>query len=88
MDGKYTVEASTMSRSSTHNKENIMQSTERVLMDKVKETKGAVRYEEANWRDDPNYLIGTLYLRKHALMQQLGFFPDQIAVTVTTDVEE
>ena len=43
------------------------------------ETKGAVRYEETGYKDNPSYLIGTLYLRKTGLGTPV---PQAIKVTV------
>lgn len=50
------------------------------------ETKGAVRYEEPEYRDDPMYLIGTLYLRKAGLMHHFtidtGEWPQEIKISI------
>jgi hypothetical protein len=45
----------------------------------TKETKGAVRYEEGDWKSHADYKIGTLYIRKTALTAP---FPKEIKVTV------
>lgn len=52
-----------------------------------KETKGAVRYEEPERKGgDPNYLIGTLYLRKAYLKEKgLAVLPPRIWVTVSEE---
>ena len=65
----------------TKPKENAMKLT--VTLHKVKETKGAVRYEESNWRNRPDYAIGTLYIRKEAFnVLNQNVFPPTITVTV------
>lgn len=64
-----------------------MRHTVTMSLDRV--TKGAVRYQEPT--TSPNYLIGTLYLRKTGLLHQLqqlptlGEWPQTIAVTVEVD---
>ena len=51
-------------------------------------TKGAVRYEEPTGQENPNYLLGTLYIRKagfrHTKLNAGVEWPDQIQVTIET----
>lgn len=60
---------------------------QQITLNLERETKGAVRYEEsARQSGDPEYLIGTLYLRK-AYLRAAGIqvLPMQVTVTVEAD---
>jgi hypothetical protein len=51
-------------------------------MRKFEEKKGAVLYVEGKDPYDRNVQIGSQYVKKAALMNQFGKFPDRIRVTI------
>lgn len=49
------------------------------------ETKGTVRYEEVGWKDNADYALGTLYIRKNALNKP---YPNAITVKIDDGQKE
>ena len=53
-----------------------------------KTTKGSIHYEESNWRNRPDYLIGTLYIHKAALeAKNIDVNDPPPTIKVTIEVE-